>query len=363
MLIRRVITLCAALAFLSSGSTLLFAQAPKVAKEQEKRNKQQEEDVRALVQLVDKVTAAEPVSPASGSADQRQGEIEIAWDLNHFIKSQDGTTYIPFSLKVNRPAGTSANTAVYVRAVNRNPPPAPAAASGDKKAGDDKDKQPARPLYAWDTASFATLKSDGQFQRAMALAGGEYDLFIAMKEQSSGDKKQMPKMGLLRHGLSVPDFTKDGLQTSSILVGAIEPLTSPLPANQQAENPYVFGTMKVEPTKEAKLAKAGELSLAFWIYGVSADPVTTKPNVLVEFSFHQKTAEGEKYFNKTAPQEFNAQSLPPEFSLAAGHAVPGGLAVPVMIFPAGDYRLEIKITDKAAGKSITQNVNFTVNAS
>jgi hypothetical protein len=29
-------------------------------------------------------------------------------------------------------------------------------------------------------------------------------------------------------------------------------------------------------------------------------------------------------------------------------------------FPAGDYRMEIKITDKPSGKSITQNVNFTV---
>jgi hypothetical protein len=28
----------------------------------------------------------------------------------------------------------------------------------------------------------------------------------------------------------------------------------------------------------------------------------------------------------------------------------------------GDYRLEIKVTDKAANKSITQNVAFTVTA-
>jgi len=28
--------------------------------------------------------------------------------------------------------------------------------------------------------------------------------------------------------------------------------------------------------------------------------------------------------------------------------------------PVGDYRLEIKITDKPTGKVVTQNVNFTV---
>jgi hypothetical protein len=34
--------------------------------------------------------------------------------------------------------------------------------------------------------------------------------------------------------------------------------------------------------------------------------------------------------------------------------------VPLSSFPVADYRLEIKITDKASGKSVTQNVNFSV---
>jgi hypothetical protein len=46
--------------------------------------------------------------------------------------------------------------------------------------------------------------------------------------------------------------------------------------------------------------------------------------------------------------------------VAAGHQLPGSLVVPLTSFPAGDYRLEIKVTDKASGKSVTQNVSFTV---
>jgi len=34
--------------------------------------------------------------------------------------------------------------------------------------------------------------------------------------------------------------------------------------------------------------------------------------------------------------------------------------VPLASFPEGDYRLEIKITDKLAAKSLVRNVNFTV---
>jgi len=43
--------------------------------------------------------------------------------------------------------------------------------------------------------------------------------------------------------------------------------------------------------------------------------------------------------------------------------VPNFLEVPLTSFAPGDYRLEIKITDKASGKMITQNVNFNVAAS
>ena len=65
-------------------------------------------------------------------------------------------------------------------------------------------------------------------------------------------------------------------------------------------------------------------------------------------------AEGEKYFNKTAPQPLNATTLPPEFSIAAGHQLPGSLVIPLSSFPAGDYRLEIKVTDKPSGGMLTR---------
>jgi hypothetical protein len=44
--------------------------------------------------------------------------------------------------------------------------------------------------------------------------------------------------------------------------------------------------------------------------------------------------------------------------VAAGHQVPGMLSIPLASFPAGDYRLEIKVTDKAANKTITQSVEL-----
>jgi hypothetical protein len=84
---------------------------------------------------------------------------------------------------------------------------------------------------------------------------------------------------------------------------------------------------------------------------------------MIEYNFYSKPAGApEKFFNKTEPQNFNAETMP-QFDIAAGHQIPGGLAVPLRSFPEGDYRLEIKVTDKIANKSVTRDINFTVTAS
>ena len=40
-----------------------------------------------------------------------------------------------------------------------------------------------------------------------------------------------------------------------------------------------------------------------------------------------------------------------------------GQTIPLASFPEGDYRLEIKITDKLATRSVTRDVKFSVSAS
>jgi hypothetical protein len=80
----------------------------------------------------------------------------------------------------------------------------------------------------------------------------------------------------------------------------------------------------------------------------------------VEYRFHQKTGDTEKFFNRTQPQLFNASTLPPQFDVRAGHQVVGGQTIPLASFPEGDYRLEIKVNDKLGTKSVTREVMFTV---
>jgi hypothetical protein len=264
-------------------------------------------------------------------------------------------------LKVDRSQLSAPGVAMFVRAVAKGAAPAaPTGTAGD--AGDKKDetKKPERAEYAWENIHFLDVPDSGAVSRAMAVPGGEYDLYVALKEKSTGDKKPATKVGLLRHTLTVPNFTTPELTTSSVIIAeSVEPVATAVSNEQQQENPYTFGTMKIVPAKEPKLKKDGELQVVFWIYGVTVD-ASKKPDVQIEYNFHQKAAEGEKYFNKTAPQQLNASTLPPQFDLALGHQLPGSLVVPLASFPPGDYRLEIKVTDKPSGKSLTRDVTFSV---
>jgi hypothetical protein len=195
--------------------------------------------------------------------------------------------------------------------------------------------------------------------RAIALPTGEYDLFVAIKEKGA---PAAGKSGLVKRDLTVPSFSGSELTTSSvILANGLEQLSSPLPAERQEANPYVYGTLRVIPSLDHKFQRTGELQLVFWVYGASQ--TGGKPDITVEYSFHQRLPDGTtKYVNRTKPQEMNEKTLPPEFNLTAGHQLLSSLKIPLSSFAAGDYRLEIKVTDKPSSKTVTRDVDFQVSA-
>lgn len=343
MQIRRGLAL--GIALFVAGTSVVAQNAQR---DERKRSRQEQQDTEALVKMVDGVSMGQQQAPA---------DLTVTWDTHHFVKGQDGKTYIPFTVNVDHSTLAAPGVAMYVRVI----PKGSAMAAGTAEEKNDDRKRGDKVEYPWDNIHFLEVPQNGKISRAMAVAGGEYELFLAVKEKTTGDRKQPPtKAGLLRKDLSVPDFAAPELTTSSVIVAdTVEPVQTAMTNEQQQENPYTFGTMKIVPTADPKFKKDGELQVVFWIYGVSQD-ASKKPDVEIQYNFHQKTAEGEKYFNKTAPQQLNATTLPPQFDLAAGHQLPGSLVVPLASFPAGDYRLEIKITDKPSGKTLTRDVTFSV---
>ena len=324
-------------------------------------------DTVALVQLVD---AAILAAPTVQIVDSSKGDVPLKWESAHFIKGQNGV-YIPFTISFDPSLIRTSDISIYVRAIEKSQlaavatalaPPPPA-------AGNKPPPPPVAPRYPWDNVHFLPKPGDGRITRAIALPPGDYELFVAVKERSAAPAAALSpppgspiaRTGLLRHAVLALDFNKPELQTSSvILASAVEPVNGQLTPAEQEANPYVFGPMRVLPSRDGRFGKNAELQLIFWVYGATA-AAGGKPDVTIDFNFYLKQPDGsEKYFNNTAPQELNAKSLPADFNIAAGHQLPGSLVVGLAPCPAGDYRLEIKVTDKPSGKVVTQNVTFTV---
>lgn len=273
-----------------------------------------------------------------------------------FLKAQGEQIFVPFSVMVE-PGKLGASVAGYLRVAAKGASVLPPPAAGAKP----QQNYPFEDLY------FTDLRAAGpglplKLTRAFAVAPGTYDVYLALRERpAGGTAPDAPvKVALLKQELVVPNYHADELQTSSVLVAdKIDQLTAPISAEAMKERPYVLGDSEITPAADMKFKKTEELQLVFQIYGAKVD-ANQKPDVSVDYVFHQKDASGEKLFNRTPTQTLSEKTLPPAFDPAKGHQLMTGQGVPLQSFPEGDYRLEIKITDNKAQKSVTRDVLFTV---
>jgi hypothetical protein len=349
MVIRRgaiALTAAAALVF----SATLVAQNAQNQPQPPKLTKAQENDLKAINTLLDGVIAGQPA----------QNDLSLAWVRDDLLKAQGNKQYVPFSVTYDPSKTTNKSLTVYWRVIPKNA--APAAAPDPK----DKNAKPVPVEFAYVDMNTATVPSQGgpvRLSRSFAVPGGAYDVYVVVKEPiPERQQRNAPplKVSVLKQTIEVPDLWNNELATSSVFVAErIDPLPAPLTPQQQAERPYALGTMEIVPVSSLKFAKTAELSTFLLIYNAQTDK-DNKPDVSVEFNFYAKQAGAEKFFNKTNPQSLNASTLPPGFDFAAGHQLQAGQAVPLGSFPEGDYRLEIKVTDKLANKSVTRDVNFSV---
>jgi hypothetical protein len=331
---RRFTAVCVALLLTASWT---FAQRAQ-QQDQRKRSKQEQQEIEQLVKLVDGVMAGQ-----AGPAD-----IQMSIEP-FFMKSQEARTFVPFVLKIT--GAPSADTALYIRVVNPAEKPDPKA----KKVE-----------YPWDDIHFvpASQLASATLYRVFMARPGTYDVYLAMRERlpEKAPRNQVPKTGVVKTEVSVPDFNNGELNTSTVLVtDTVNMLTAPIGPDEARVRPFVFGTQEMLPASDMSFKKTENLALFFQVYNAGLDQ-TGKPNLTLEYEFYRVEAGAEKFFNRTNPQQVNGTNLPPQFD-PAKYPVPGGIEVPLASFGEGQYRLGIKITDKAAGKTLTRDVKFTVTAS
>jgi hypothetical protein len=335
-------------------------------KDDKKRDDAQKKEIQNIVKIVD--------DAAGGAA--ASNDLSLTWVREDMLKAQGNKEYVPFTVSFDPTKVSGDRIALYWRVVAKNgaapaAEAAPANGKKDDKKKDDKDKDKNKKSdYAYEDISFVPLQqgqNPARVSRSFTVPAGTYDVFVVATEptpEKAPKNAPPPKLSMIKQTVTVPDFWNGDLATSSLIVAQrIDPLPTPLTPQQQADRPYALGQMEILPTFDTKFSKKSELSTFMLIYNPKVD-ANNKPDVTVEYNFYQKPAgQPEKFFNKTNPQNLNAQTLPPQFDLAAGHQLQSGQAVPLASFPEGDYRLEIKVTDKIANKTLTRELNFTVTPS
>jgi hypothetical protein len=299
------------------------------------RSRQERQEIETLVKLVDGVMAGQ------------EGPADIQFTMTpFFLKSQEARTFVPFTLEVT--GAPNADVALYVRVVDP-------AAEPDSRG---------RMEYPWDDIHFlaaAQMTGDPlRLDRVFMAPPGTYDVYVAMKERTPerAPRGATFRTGIMKTSVTVPDLTSDFTTSSVLVTDTVNMLTAPMTPEEQRERPFVFGAQELLPALDSSFRKSEELNIFFQVYNSPLDD-SGKPNLVMEYNFHRMEDGEEKFFNKTNPQTINASTLPAQFDPTV-FPVPGGITVPLTTFPEGDFRLEIKIIDKASGKELVRNVNFTV---
>ena len=293
-------------------------------------------------------------------------EEPFGW-ANDFLKSSEGTTFIPFTLTIEESKLTTSAVAMYMFVARRGERAGsvPSAAFEDGYhvlLGPATGDGPPSPEAASSSTPTGPAEAEPRFyriRRGFWVPAGDYDVYVALSE-SEVEPGAAPATMMLRRALSVPDLWTGGFATSSVILAeSIESLNAPPPPEQLPANPYTLGTMRIVPKSIPEYVTSDELSMLFLVYnaGVTAAGM---PDVTVEYAFNVAGESGEEFFNRTSPQMFNERTLPQGFDLNAGHQLVAGQAVPLSSFPPAEYRLEITVTDNTSGEALTHSVGFSV---
>ena len=275
-----------------------------------------------------------------------------------FFAGMNGRTYIPYTIRVDGGRLDARAAELYVCVIERGT----ADSTGGRNATTDDPACVFEDAHATDVTPPA--EGEAAMSRALDLPPGNYDVYAAVRNGSGGAGTPQGAGGgvtllLVKEALTVPDFETPEFRLSSVLVGDVEPLDAPLPPERQQLEPYTIGTFRVMPRHRLRFSRREELSFLYFVHG-AGPPGGAKPDLTVEYLFHRATIAGEQLFSWTDPEDYNAQTVPPEFDMTRGHQIVAGRAVPLEPLPVGSYRLEIRVTDNTSGAVATRDVAFTV---
>ena len=349
-------------AILSAGPATLQSRP---AHGQEPAGPPRIEDVQELARAV--YAALRHGNAATGSS--------FTWSSDSF-KGANGNTDVAFTVAVERARLNGAAVALYLLATPRDAPSVPFDRLPGRPGTSAPEvlQGPPPPSVAFEAVYSVDLSSMGvdpvagvyRFSRAFAVSPGEYDVYAALAPipapgvpARAGAASPRNRIMVVKETVTAPDYWSTGLAASSVvMLDRVEPVEPSLDDRRRISDPYVMGGARVVPAADADFRRDERLSVAFFVYNAGPGPGGS-PDVTVDYLLYQRGPEGARYHGRTRPQRFNADTLA-GFDPRAGHQIVASQAVPLQAFPAGAYRLDIRITDNATGESVVRSVDFSV---
>jgi GWxTD domain-containing protein len=299
------------------------------------------------------VPAASPLSLLGDLGEAQQEALEENWLVGvvrskeyfgifpvtstfHFYRSREGLTYVEINLAVERPAGGEA-------------PPTSGGSTSPLSVG-------ARLVSARDPSSAVEFPPEGGFM-ALADAGapggiifqsgtgvppGDYQLLVAISDPDSG------QIGSWRENVEVPDLSGPGLMLSDlVLASRID--AEPSPSSSELKQPFLHGRLRVVPDIDAKFPTGSELSFYYQVYGARADEQDGRPRLDLEYRIE-----------RLGGQDGGAEPMGARLLLEGQRDPSQAFSFPLTQWPAGAYRLTIRVTDRIASVTAERQAEFRI---
>lgn len=346
------------------------------------------DELRELMALTDALAAGKPVG----------GGLVVAFEP-HFLRGEDGLTYVPFSLAISEHSRQPNGFVVYVRVAVPGRAPAPPAsgkpggidlATADLAPGElpvggsanrhprtgrygeasarlqlvDKDREAARGPYVFEDSHVVEVNLGDEthpyrLQRALAVPPGEYVVYVAVAER--GDPAGASRSAVMRQPLEARDFSGETLSLSSLILAdrVVPSQVSSQARGRSRWRPYAIGSTEIVPAASRELARDGEPAVAFQIYGAHLSP-GRRPNVTLDYLVLIMKGDAYVPHARLPSQQLDQKTLPASFDPEAGHQLGAVQDIPVACLAPGEYLLEVTATDAVAGASARAAVDFAV---
>ena len=187
------------------------------------------------------------------------------------------------------------------------------------------------------------------YQTRHNLQPGSYKLAVVVE-----DKVVPGQMGTLVRTIEIPDFRGKDLNLSSLsLLSSFARLnSSPGPDDKATAGPYVLGSFRLVPRAMPVLQKNEAVTFYYQVYHPAPDPAGGRPSLESTVTFFVKDGAGWKRYRPPVVRQLAGQVDLYAIDLK-------DLLAPNQPLPI-DFKMEMKLVDKIAGKEQNREILFTV---